>query len=373
MDRKEYRKLMDEVLYLVRCAVNNELPEKPEIEKLDMANLYKVAEKHMLAALVAYALKKAGIYEKDFVQSLGKSIRKVTIMELDKELLFQRFEEEKIWYMPLKGIVVKELYPAAGFRQMSDFDILFDGSRAEDVNEIMLSMGFTCEKFGKSIHNVYYKQPVSNFEMHTALFGNYHDRKLYKYYKNVFDRLEKDKDNDYGYHFNNNDMYIYIVAHEYKHYTEGGTGVRSLLDIYMIWKKLGETLDEKYIARETRKLGIYDFEKKNKILATHLFGGGELTEEEKKMLDYMIYSGVYGNIQNKIKNHVADCGGGKIGKVKFLFKNLFLPMHRVKIYYPLFYKYKVLLPFLPLYRIGRSLTVSREKTKTMLKILKKVK
>ena len=373
MNREEYKKAIEEVLYLVSCAVNDEQPERAKTEKWDMENLYKAAEKHMLTALVGYALKKAGINDKSFIQSIGKSVRKIIIMESDKKLIFERLEEEKIWYMPLKGALIKELYPAIGLRQMCDFDILFDGHCTEKVNEIMLELGFTCEKFEKSIHNVYFKKPVSNFEMHTALFGNYHDKKLYKYYKNVFERLEKDEDNDYGYHFNSSDMYIYIVAHEYKHYAEGGTGLRSLLDIYMIWKKLGDTLDEDYIARETKKFGIYEFEQKNKKLALHLFGNGKMTEEEQKMLDYVIYSGTYGNMQNKIQNEVVKCGGGKTGKLKFLFKSLFLPMHRVKIFYPFFYRHKILLPLLPFYRIFRSLTVSREKTKKLLKTLKKVK
>lgn len=373
MNKEEYRKMIDEVLYLSGCVVNDEEPEKARIDKLDMSNLYKAADKHMLTAIVGYALKKAGIYDKYFIESMGKSVRKTAVMEIDKELLFERLEEEKIRYMPLKGIIIKELYPATGIRQMADFDILCDGTYIEKVNEIMVNLGFSCDRLGKGVDNTYLKKPVSNFEMHTALFGDYHDKKLYSYYRNIFDRLQKDDDNAYGYHFSHNDMYIYFTAHEYKHYSGGGTGLRSLLDTYVIWKNLGDTLDTEYIAEETKKLGIHEFEQANKQLALDVFGKKSLTEEEKKMLDYMIYSGTYGDIQNLIENEVARYGGGKKGKARFILKKIFLPMNQVKIFYPFFYKYKILLPCLLLYRIFKSLTVSRRKNQKLLKRLKKVK
>ena len=69
-------------------------------------------------------------------------------MDIDKARLFERMEKGQIWYMPLKGTVIKELYPSIGMRQMSDFDILFDKKYAENVREIMLDLGFTCEHFG---------------------------------------------------------------------------------------------------------------------------------------------------------------------------------------------------------------------------------
>ena len=72
-----------------------------------------------------------------------KSIRKITAMEIDKKQLFERLEQEKIWYMPLKGTIIKDLYPSIGMRQMSDFDILFDKEYAEIVRDILLDLGFS--------------------------------------------------------------------------------------------------------------------------------------------------------------------------------------------------------------------------------------
>ena len=150
--------------------------------------------------------------------------------------------------------------------------------------------------------------------MHTELFGEVHKGELFRYYRNINDRLVKDPENGYGYHLSANDFYIYIMAHEYKHFSNGGTGIRSLLDTYVIWQKLGKELDAACIKAECTKLGISEFEQKNKQLSLHLFGDEALTDDDREMLEYIIFSGTYGTVQNSIENSVKKYGGGK--KVK---------------------------------------------------------
>ena len=373
MTKEEYLCTINDVIYLAGCVVNDKTPDKEKTKKMDLDQLYQAANKHMLTAIVGYALKSAGISSEKFHQAWAKSIRKVTAMDIDKDLLFQEMEKEKIWYMPLKGTVIKDLYPSIGLRQMSDFDILFNKTYAEKVKRIFLKLNFTCEHFGKGNHDVYFKQPVSNFEMHRTLFGENHKQEMFDYYHDIKPRLIKDKNNQYGYHFSNEDLYIYLTAHEYKHYVAGGTGLRSVLDTYVFWQKLGEQLDTEYIATETKKMGINDFEQQNRSLALHLFGNGELTESEYEMLEYIIFSGTYGTLQHRIENTVKKYSSVKKGKRAFIINKLFMPMELVKAYYPFYYKHKILLPVLFFHRIGKALTVNRKKTKAKLKILKKLK
>lgn len=372
MTKEEYRKAIDGVIYLSGCAVNGTVPDKKLVEGLDTEQLRKAANKHFLTAIVCYALEKAGIQDHKLYQAKMKSIRKISAMEIDKKQLFERMEREKIWYMPLKGTVVKDMYPSFGLRQMSDFDILFDKEYAENVRDIMLDLGFTCEHFGKGHHDIYYKQPVSNFEMHTGLFETYKPE-VYEYYKNIKERLIKDEDNNFGYHFRNEDLYIYLTAHEYSHYSGRGTGLRSVLDTYVFWNKFGSQLDEEYISYETKKLGISEFEQQNHSLAMHLFGNGNLTEQDREMLEYVIHSGTYGTLQNGIENNVKKNGGGKKGKIAYVKNKLFMPLDIVKEVYPFYYKHKALLPVLFFYRMGEAVTVKRGQTKKILKILKKLK
>ena len=369
----EYRKAIEEVILLCASAIDGKVPDKERIASLNLEHLYKASYKHNLSAIVGYALESAGVFDYAFIQAKAKAIRKVAVMEIDKELLFERFEQEGIWYLPLKGTVIKDLYPSIGMRQMADFDILFDKNYQKKVRDIFIELGFYCKDFGIGDHDEYFKNPVSNFEMHTAMFGANYNKYLYEYYLDIKRLMQKDDNNKFGYHLSPNDFYIYITAHEYKHYNSGGTGLRSLLDTYIIWKRLGDKLDEDYIRSETAKLGIAGFEQDSKRLALDLFSGKAISSEDQEMLDYYIRSGTYGNTKNYVEHKIKKYGGGKKGKRKYIMSRIFMPMEDVKAYYPFYYRHKILLPALFFYRLGRAATVSRKKTKTQLKTLRKKK
>jgi len=136
---------------------------------------------------------------------------------------------------------------------------------------IMLSHSYTAEHYGVGNHDVYMKPPVLNFELHTSLFGSAHAEPLYKYYADTKRLLIKDEGNNYGYHFSDEDFYVYMTAHEWKHYSGSGTGIRSLLDCYVYCKIKGENLNRNYITEQCRQLEITDFEKERRALAVKIF------------------------------------------------------------------------------------------------------
>ena len=335
----------------------------PDADKIvDLDNLYESAQKHMLAALVGMVLQKAGIQTKAFKDAIALAQRKAVILNDDLQQVTAALEAAAIWHMPLKGTVLKDFYPRFAMREMADVDVLFDAGRAADVKTIMESLGFQVKVYGENNDDDYIKPPLSNFEMHKALFGERHDQKLYEYYKNVKKRLLKDEANQYGYHFSPEDFYIFMIAHEYKHYSTGGTGLRSLLDTYVFLRK--NTLNMSYVKAETEKLGINNYERQNRSLALKLFSkdGGKLTAEEEKMLDYIISYGTYGTLEHKIDNTG--------GRIKYFIRRVFGPNGKNDPYrdhfrkrYATFFNHPILLPFLPFYRLFRALKKSPKRIK----------
>ena len=141
------------------------------------------------------------------------------------------------------------------------------------------------------------------------------------------------------------------------------------MDTYVYLKKKGDALDWNYIAGELDKLGIADFESQNRSLALDLFNGEILTASDQEMLDYILSSGTYGTMQNRVSNKVKKLGGGISGKAKYLLSRIFLPMESIKSAYPFFYKHKILLPVFFFYRIGKGLTIRRRMVIVELKTL----
>ena len=337
MTQEEYRAAAENVIYLAACMVNGDKPDTERGAQLDLERLYEAANRLLLTGITGYELEAVGIHDPVFTQAKSKAIRKVVLFDTERAVVLAELEKAGIWYMPLKGCVLKAVYPKIGMRQMADNDILFDAARSDDVKGIMERLGYSTEHFGKGVHDSYFKQPVCNFEMHRALFGIGHDDSLQAYYENVKGRMVKDDGNSYGYHLAPEDFYIYIIAHEYKHYSGGGTGLRSLLDTYVYLRRV--PLDMAHVAREIEKLGIGDFEAANRSLALHLFGGEPLTAEEREMLDYVLSSGTYGTMANSIRRQIREKG-----RRGYFLSRMTLPYDMMKQLYPALVKAPALYP-----------------------------
>ena len=347
-----------DLIYLVSCAVNGVTPDAERVARMDLDAIYKLARRQSLAATVSPALKAAGIQDRRFAKALEHSALKSSTMDMEMDAVFAALTEAGIWHMPLKGIVLQHLYPVYGMRQMSDHDILFDAKRADNVKTIMEGLGFSTRLFENNEQDVYYKEPVCNFEMHRYLFGDAHDERLRAYYTDVEKRLLGDGSEK---HLSPEDFYIYMIAHEYKHYSARGTGLRSVLDTYVFLQK--NVLDMAYVAAEMEKLGIAAFEAQNRSLAQRLFSGETLTETDQQMLNYILDSGVYGTLNHRVENGIRKNGESKL---RYMLNRFFVPVSEKNpsysdyaASYPFFYRHKILLPLLPFYRTFRSLKAGR--------------
>ena len=354
----DYDQAHKDLIYLCRCAVNEIIPNEAVIATLDLDAVFAAASAHMVAAAVAMALQSAGCMDGRINEVIASAQRKAVIFEHALAGVKADFEAAGIWYMLLKGAVLKDMYPKFGMREFADYDILVDAARTEDVKDIMEGLGFTTEAYERSNQDIYYKRPMLNFEIHRTLFVPDRDGELYSYFLNVQDRLVCDGLEKF---FKPDDFYLYFLAHEYMHYSGGGTGLRSLMDTYVFLRSA--ELDMTYVAAEAEKLGLREFEVKNRSLALHLFGDGELADEDTEMLEYILSSGAYGSFVHQVLN---DIHKGGVSRLKYMLKRFAVPFsEKNKNYekfaeqYPLFYEHKVLLPLLPFYRINRSMKEGR--------------
>ncbi len=105
-----------DVTYLCGCAVRGERPDMSRVKSMDLPQVFKMAERHLLTAAVSAALRSTGIEDREFVQAEAKAKRKNALLDADRTVLSDRLNEQGIWYMPLKGAVLKDLYPMYGMR-----------------------------------------------------------------------------------------------------------------------------------------------------------------------------------------------------------------------------------------------------------------
>ena len=252
---------MQDILYLVRCVLNNQMPNINQLREPEREKILKLARAHSLIAMIVTALEQAG--EKPgqmWLREREKAVRKSILFDAEYQRIADYMEQQGIWHMPLKGRILQNLYRQKGMRQMADVDLLFDEKYREQMQQFMLQSGYTVKCFEQGNHDVYVKPPVYNFEFHVSLYGDVHEESFKEYYKNIHHRLHHVEGKMQELCFRPEDFYIYFVSHMYKHYMGSGTGIRSLADCYLLLIKEKDTLDWHYIKEECQKLNMEEFE-----------------------------------------------------------------------------------------------------------------
>ena len=393
--QKEIDKTGEDMLYLITCALHSKTPDKDKVCGMDLAALYRYAGRHTLAAITYDALELLGgstgdgllaIAKDDTLVSVltkwketrDKALRKNLMLDAARKKLFQYMDAEHIWHMPLKGAILKELYPRQEMRQMADNDILFDANYEAAVKDYFVREGYEVISYAKGNHDVYEKEPVYNFEMHTSLFGEAHNEVWAEYYKDIQSKLIK-SDNHFQYSFTDEDFYIYFIVHAFKHFDGCGTGIRYFVDSYVYQN--AKELDLGYIEGELDKLGVLAFEKTFRSISMKIFGNGEavsqLSEEEYRMLCDSMFAGTYGNLQSGIGKKLHKIQGDedritKNTKVKYIIGRLFPPMSYYKAYYPFIYKTRIFIPFFVIFRMVRGVLQNGKKLMREVKVVLKI-
>ncbi|SHK65955.1 nucleotidyltransferase domain-containing protein [Hespellia stercorisuis] len=375
-----------DLLYLISSVLNDITPKPQRIEQMDLRMIYKVARYHTLAAITCMALESADAFRqctdvelvRKWKECKEKAIRKNLLLDAERQNICGFMEQEHIWYMPLKGVVLKEFYPRLGMRQMADNDILFDSRFQNEVCQWMIQHGYKAIMVGKGNHDVYEKEPVYNFEMHTSLYGKGHNEDWVHYYQDVKERLIQDRENQYGYHFTDEDFYIYIITHAYKHYNGSGTGIRSLLDIAVYLRKKESSLDWKYISDELKKLQVAEFEQNSRNLAEKVFSKEQynLTEEETGLLHYFLGAGTYGTMANRVEKKLREYQPDDelikgVTKRRYIRQRLFPDESFYQDFVPFAYRHKWFRPFYLVYRAIRGVLRKRKMIARELKIIMK--
>lgn len=377
------------LIYLMACSLQGTKPEEALLANIDLEALLRLAKAHSVSAMVCMALEQTDAFQHaaettrlKWLDAKNKAVRKNMLLDAERKTILHELETQSIWYMPLKGSILKDWYPKPGMREMADNDILFDPSGREQVREIFQNRGYKTVSFRKGNHDVYEKAPIYNFEMHVSLFhGTY--KELTEQYENVKERLLPVDGTAYQFAFTPEDFYVFVLAHAYKHYSHSGTGIRTLADIYVMNRHLGGIMNRDEVEQKLTQLGIAEYEQHSRVLAEKLFSAvrplaeTELTEDEKEMLLYYCNATTYGTVDNRVNNRLRELQENSENiklwtKVKYCCVRLFPGREFCKFAYPFVYKHPWTLPFFWVWRIVYRSIASKKNVQQELKALKAV-
>lgn len=346
--------------------------EKIPYSDKDLEAVYEYVKISGISAITFMALENAVDVSDE--SSFMFEWKKMRLNAMRRNLLFDKerseitnfLEQNRIWYLPLKGSVIKEMYPNPEMREMNDNDILIDQNGRDQAKEFMLSRGYQVKPNDKGViddkgnSDEFIKDPFFYFELHKFLIEERYSPKQYDYFLSIKDRLIKDTDQEYGYHMSDEDFYLYMICHAHKHFSRNGMGIRFLMDEYVFLKEKGETLDNNYINEKIREFGLEQFDADLRKVSKMAFDEDEecleesLSDSEKALYDSCLGAGIFGNIETRWKNEAYEMSANStdtITKKEYIKNRLFPDENWYRIYHPFVYKHKIVKPFFTIYRL----------------------
>lgn len=344
------------IISLIR-AVMQEQPLTPVPDGISLQELYDFSRLHSVEALVYRGLCQ-------LVTDTGNPVWKKW-QERENFLLAQsavQFQERDdlihvltaagIDLMPVKGCWLKELYPDPNDRQMSDLDMLIHPDDAESAERILLRLGYRKEEVC-FYHTSYFKSPYTVLELHISLLPDIDEHG--DYYETIWDKAVSVAGTPHLYRLKPEDEYIYYIVHLNKHLSEGGSGLRSILDS-SVYFRCWPDMDQTYLRRELEALGLEELWEQVRVLSQCWFENGqELPEALIPLAQAVCRAGTYGSLETRTQQRMQrlkeQYRNPVIRFFAYCLPRFFRPMSEMKRRYPVLVKAPFLLPVFWIVRI----------------------
>ncbi len=332
---------IDLMMSLIRAQIVGDLSvitDKKPTEKT-LADIYRLSNMHDISHMVGASLEKAKIpmseelkaaYTKTFQRAIFRYANQTNVYEEICKL----FETEKIPYLPLKGSVIRDLYPSPEFRAACDIDILVHEEDLERAQSLLVEkLGFEWD--GKCYHNASLFLGSVHFELHYNITEC--DPRLDPMLLRVWE-FASPCENSYRYKMTDEFFAFHIVAHTCHHFLRGGCGIKPFMDLWILRNKTD--FNEQGVVELCRECGIETFFFAICALSDVWFSGKKHTEDTEMLEKYILMGGTYGVSANRIvvgKNK-------KGGKIRYLINRIFIPREGLQRLFPILKKYPILLP-----------------------------
>lgn len=350
---------------LIRYVLNGDMPTLPE--NIDFEALFAFSKSHGVENMVYVGLRdlKIEVPEttlKKFKDAYESSIMVEAVQTLELEAISEIFEEKNIPHIPLKGSVVKYLYPMPDYRKSGDIDILIHREDEHKIESIMKEFGYTSDEDfeGHDVHYAYKKPPFMEIEIHRRLVRE--SNRASDFCMKVWDNVHRKDGTEYSYLMSNEFLYVYLMAHLGKHIYSGGAGIRLISDIWIMRNKteLDMTLVKKYL----KEANLVEIDKMVVGLVNRWFADTPGDENTLILEKVVMTGGSFGNAETR-KLITDNDPNNKKGK-NFI-KMLFPSAKSMYGKYPVLKTKKYLLPFIWIHRAFFLIISKRERVSGKLK------
>lgn len=327
---------------LLRDYVHQDISVEPEGD-IAWEKIVRYAEEQDLCGIIYYQTRGFRNLTSDATRRLKEGFFSNVFLSVNADhecdQLIKAFRDEKIEYMPFKGMLLREYYPHSELRTMGDRDILIHPEDRQESDKIMLGLGY--QLYEKN-HSVWaYCKPNLMIEIHEDMF--YENLANQIDYREYFSHIWESPGNgcgseNYSAVIPEPDMhFLYCIAHLAKHVINKGMGFRAFLDLAFFVKNAAVHTppDWEWIQKELTALRLFDFTTICFSLCREWFGIEMpfLPEKEdpdfvKEITEKVFKDGIFGldNKENAVSGSAKNIHRSDYG---YLWTSLALTLHKL--------------------------------------------
>ena len=253
-------------------------------------------------------------------------------------------EEAGISFVLLKGAVIRSYYPEPWMRTSSDIDLLIhpkDLDAAMAILQQKLEYSFVC----RSAHDVSLESPSGvHLELHFTLIESLRAKESTDVLEQVWSFATPKSEGCTEHILSTGMYYYYHIAHMAKHFINGGCGIRTFIDLYIMESRMSVDAAERESLLTAGKLKT--FADRASELSRVWFCGADHNGITQRIEEYILPAGVYGVIDKMVAARTGHTGS----RLGYILSRIFLPYSELKNRYPKMGRYKILLPLLQIRR-----------------------
>lgn len=339
-------------VYLLQCGIRGISPTKLKDKNINLKEIFDLAVEHRVENIIYLALSGIESFKKSAANKIMEelymhAVAREAKQELESKRIMDAFEDAGIVHMPLKGFIIKNLYPSPDLRQSTDFDIWVPEKFNRRSYEVMTKLGYECDEahIGYGMHDEYKLGDLMIAEVHKNLMAPEFP-KWCRLCDELIENIKLTEGYHYRYEFSKEDYYLYMQLHTIKHLKFSSTGVKSVLDIWIYLNQYNDVLDWDYINKMLDKGNITEIDRNLRDLSRYWFDDTELPSELiGKLSDFIISNGAFGTYEQYLSGRKTD--ENAFHKFYLMF---FKPYSEMALKYPVLKKAPFLLPIMWIYR-----------------------
>lgn len=354
---------MQELFFALLKTAITKAPLPRELSEIDadtQKKLYFFSKNHDLAHMIGAVLEENGLLtdekcKKAFSDARIKALYRYTRLWHGFDAIKALFEEKKIPFIPMKGALMRHLYPIPEMRTSADIDILVPEERLEEAASL-LEHELSFERKGKTFHDIHLTQgDAVSLELHYNITEE--DDKLDIMLSRAWEFASPTQEGKCEYHFSDDYFAYHVVSHACSHFIRGGCGFKPLIDLWLL--KQNNAFDIEKTRKLCEKSDCHIFFDAVIALTEVWFEGKEHTKTTRAMQDFVSGGGAYGTKDNRTAVGTAKKGSGRI---KYALSRLFMTRRQIERLYPILKKHPWLMPICQVRRWFRTIRRGRGKT-----------